>query len=111
MAICETLAGMEKAIRKAVHGAFRFRKGRSRKVGNATFKHPPPVLASLIRGLYRRVARKLRVDPSYVSRVARSERHSKAVESEIRRQLREIVKYLEKQRNKSRKQPARKKAH
>jgi len=53
--------------------------------GNAT----PYSLPSLFRGLYSRVARKLRIDPSYVSRVARGERESetiaKALEVEIRR--------------------------
>ena len=34
-------------------------------------------------GLYSRVARQLRVDRSYVSRVARGERHSEAVEQAI----------------------------
>jgi len=34
-------------------------------------------------GLYSRVARQLRVDRSYVSRVARGERHSDVVESAI----------------------------
>ena len=36
-------------------------------------KPAPTNLASLIRGLYGRVARQLKVDPSYVSRVARGE--------------------------------------
>jgi hypothetical protein len=46
-------------------------------------------LPSLFRGVYSRVARKLRIDPSYVSRVARGERNSadisKALEVELRR--------------------------
>jgi len=37
------------------------------------------ILPSLSRGLYKRVADKLGCDPSYVSRVARGERSSKAV--------------------------------
>ena len=53
--------------------------------GNAT----PYSLPSLFRGLYSRVARKLRIDPSYMSRVARGERESEAIaralEVEIRR--------------------------
>jgi len=77
---------------------------------NPTFKNPPPDLASLIRGLYGRVARKLGVDPSYVSRVARSERQSEAVDAELRRQLAEIVKYLKKRHNERRKKPARNEA-
>ena len=46
-------------------------------------------LPSLFRGLYARVAEKLGIDPSYVSRVARGERNSEeisqALEAEIRR--------------------------
>jgi hypothetical protein len=46
-------------------------------------------LPSLFRGLYSRVAEKLGIDPSYVSRVARGERNSEeishALEDEIRR--------------------------
>jgi len=57
----------------------------SSRDGNGT----PYSLPSLFRGLYSRVARKLRIDPSYVSRVARGERESetiaKALELEIRR--------------------------
>ena len=55
------------------------------------FDNPPPNLASLIRGLYRRVSQTLKVHPSYVSRVARGERRSEAVENEIRSELRKIV--------------------
>jgi hypothetical protein len=98
---------MRKTIRKAVGSAHRQQDGRSRKVANPTFKNPPHDLASLIRGLYGRVARKLEVDPSYVSRVARSERQSEAVEGELRRQLGEIVEYLRKRRHNARKKPAR----
>jgi hypothetical protein len=52
---------------------------------------PPTNLASLIRGLYGRVARKLKVDPSYVSRVARGERQSDAVEASLERELKRIM--------------------
>ena len=51
----------------------------------------PTNLASLIRGLYGRVARRLKVDPSYVSRVARGERRSDAVEASLERELRRIM--------------------
>jgi transcriptional regulator with XRE-family HTH domain len=40
-------------------------------------------LAALFRGLYSRVAKKLGVDPSYVSRVARGERHNAEVEQAL----------------------------
>jgi len=52
---------------------------------------PPTNLASLIRGLYGRVARQLEVDPSYVSRVARGERQSDAIEASLERELKRIM--------------------
>ena len=52
---------------------------------------PPTNLASLIRGLYGRVARQLKVDPSYVSRVARGERKSDAIELSLERELKRIM--------------------
>jgi hypothetical protein len=58
----------------------------------------PPNLASLIRGLYRRVAHQLELDPSYISRVARGERQSKIVESALRRELRKILGQIGKKR-------------
>lgn len=42
---------------------------------------------SLFRGLYARVARNLRVDVSYVSRIARGERNSKAAERVLAREF------------------------
>lgn len=51
----------------------------------------PYNLASLIRGLYGRVARQLKVDPSYVSRVARGERRSDEIETSLERELRRIM--------------------
>ena len=42
------------------------------------------------RGLYARVARRLGVDRSYVSRVARGERRSKRVEEALRVELKRI---------------------
>ena len=55
---------------------------------------PPLNLASQLRGLYARVARKLRVDPSYVSRVARGQRQSARIEKALRRELRSILQLL-----------------
>ena len=63
-----------------------------------TSRPPPGDLASLVRGLYRRVADRLGVDPSYVSRVARSERRSKVIEDAMRREVRKIVERVIKQR-------------
>src|ERR1022692_2425354 len=44
----------------------------------------------LYRGIYVRIARELGVDPSYVSRVARGDRHSKQIESALRQELENI---------------------
>jgi transcriptional regulator with XRE-family HTH domain len=46
----------------------------------------------LYRGLYSRVARKLGVDRSYVSRVARGERKSPEIEAALQAELRRIEK-------------------
>jgi hypothetical protein len=54
-------------------------------------KAAPTNLASLIRGLYGRVARQLKVDPSYVSRVARGERQSDLIEVSLERELKRIM--------------------
>ena len=54
-------------------------------------KPAPTNLASLIRGLYGRVAKQLKVDPSYVSRVARGERQSDEIEKSLERELRRIM--------------------
>jgi hypothetical protein len=48
---------------------------------------PPLGVASLFRGLYNRVARDLGVNPSYVSRVARGERRSEAVQTALNREV------------------------
>jgi hypothetical protein len=57
----------------------------------SAYKSTPTNLASLIRGLYGRVARQLKVDPSYVSRVARGERQSDAIEESLERELKRIM--------------------
>lgn len=74
---------------------------RKRLAKSRTRKHPPIAgapndLSSHIRGLYKRVASQFGVDPSYVSRVARNERHSKKVEEGLRRELQRILKKFEK---------------
>jgi hypothetical protein len=61
--------------------------GRAKSIQKPT----PTNLASLIRGLYGRVARQLKVDPSYVSRVARGERQSDVIEGSLERELRRIM--------------------
>lgn len=53
--------------------------------------HPPLGVASLFRGLYNRVARELGVNPSYVSRVARGERRSDALQAALNREVNTIL--------------------
>jgi hypothetical protein len=67
--------------------------------GKANRGGAPTNLASLIRGLYGRVARQLKVDPSYVSRVARGERRSDAIEISLERELRRIMALVKTSRN------------
>lgn len=50
-----------------------------------------PALPSLFRGAYQRVARRLGVDPSYVSRVARQERRSAAVSAALKKEVARIL--------------------
>src|SRR6266478_9515774 len=66
------------------------------KINSSTI---PYNLASLIRGLYGRVARQLRVDPSYVSRVARGERQSDDIEASLERELKRIMALMKTGRN------------
>jgi len=47
--------------------------------------------ASMIRGLYGRVARNVNVDPSYVSRVARGERRSDRIQASLERELKKLM--------------------
>src|SRR5271169_3743154 len=54
-----------------------------------------PVL-SIFRGLYQRVAAKLGVDPSFVSRVARGERRSPAVLAALREEMSVFREHLNK---------------
>jgi hypothetical protein len=56
----------------------------------------PKNLASVFRGLYVRVASRVGVDPSYVSRVARGERKSEEVEAILEQETRKIISQLSK---------------
>jgi hypothetical protein len=69
----------------------------SRDISNANTI--PYNLASLIRGLYGRVAKQLKVDPSYVSRVARGERQSDDIEASLERELKRIMAMMKTSRN------------
>src|SRR6266849_6864956 len=59
---------------------------------NPDSRIPPP--QTLYRGLYVRVAKRLGVDPSYVSRVARGERYSRQVENALHHEIEEIGRSL-----------------
>jgi hypothetical protein len=63
----------------------------------ATIDLQPKNLASIFRGLYVRVASRIGVDPSYVSRVARGERKSQAVEAALERETHKIIGQIAKQ--------------
>lgn len=52
--------------------------------------HPESSPQELYRGLYVRIARKLGVDPSYVSRVARGDRRSLQIENALHQELERI---------------------
>jgi transcriptional regulator with XRE-family HTH domain len=54
---------------------------------------------SLFRGIYNRVAKRLGVDPSYVSRVARGERKSAIVEKALAEEVRVIRDHLNNHQN------------
>jgi hypothetical protein len=69
----------------------------------------PKNIASLIRGLYGRVARQLKVDPSYVSRVARQERRSATIEASLKRELGRIIAMVKANRGRAGRRNARKK--
>lgn len=69
----------------------------SQPARSATFEQIPRDLASVVRGIYSRVARRLHVHPSYVSRVARGERRSNAVEAGLRSELNRIVHHVNQQ--------------
>ena len=56
-----------------------------------SFSAPPLHFASVFRGFYGRVARKLDLDPSYVSRVARGERQSETIEAALEREMNRIM--------------------
>jgi transcriptional regulator with XRE-family HTH domain len=60
----------------------------------STIQGPAIPPQTLYRGLYIRIARRLKIDPSYVSRVARGERHSRAVEQALRYEIDQINKKL-----------------
>jgi hypothetical protein len=48
-----------------------------------------------LRGLYARIALRFGVDPSYVSRVARGERKSEAIEAALRKEMEKILRTME----------------
>jgi len=60
---------------------------RDKSNGITQFTH----MAALYRGIYSRVADRLGVDPSYVSRVARGERQSETVRAALDSELAQIA--------------------
>lgn len=66
-------------------------------MGRDNSNHSTPVLHlnSLFRGMYNRIARKLRVDPSYVSRVARGERKSDEVQAALDREIKKLLRHAD----------------
>ena len=52
---------------------------------------PPLAALSVFRGIYKRVAVQLDIDPSYVSRVARGERHAPFVSEALRKEIRRVL--------------------
>ena len=89
--------------RKTPGSSIRKRGSKASQRKNVKFEVAPNDLASLIRGLYHRVALQLDVDPSYVSRVARRERRSRKIEGALRSELTRIVEYVNKRRGARRK--------
>ena len=51
-------------------------------------------LPSLYRGIYNRVARKMGCDPSYVSRVARGQRSSRAIARALQVEIEHVMKLV-----------------
>jgi hypothetical protein len=88
---------VKKLIRNVKGSSIWRRQVVSHSTGNAAFTRAPENLTSLVRGLYGRVARRLRLDPSFVSRAARGERESKLVEDGLEHELRKIMKFVNKQ--------------
>jgi hypothetical protein len=93
-----TGAPMPRISRGERRSSNRDRQSKSGTENNVAITHAPNDLVSLVRGLYGRVASQLGVDPSYVSRVARMERRSEAVEGALRRELKKIVENISKRR-------------
>jgi hypothetical protein len=63
-------------------------------MAKGNMKSRPTYLASVFRGIYARIASRLDVDPSYVSRVAGGERQSEEIEAALNREARRIMKTL-----------------
>jgi hypothetical protein len=61
------------------------------------FIRAPDDLSLHVKGLYKRVARHLGLDPSYISQVARGEYQSEVVEARLRDDLATLVERVNKQ--------------
>jgi hypothetical protein len=71
------------------------RRTSSSKTTKGNLALVPPDLTSLLKGLYGTVANQLDLDPLYVRRVARGEDHSELIENALSRELKAIVKRIE----------------
>jgi hypothetical protein len=100
---------MAKIIRNAPSVSDRKRRSKPSQGKNVKVAFAPKDLASRIRGIYRRVALQLDVDPSYVSRVARSERKSRAIAAALERELWKILSNITKRRGNTARKATRKK--
>jgi hypothetical protein len=69
----------------------KFKDKTPKPMTKATIELQAKNLASIFRGLYVRVASRLDVDPSYVSRVARGERKSEVVEAALELETQKII--------------------
>jgi hypothetical protein len=58
------------------------------------FPNRIPRMVCLSRGLYARVARRMKCDVSYVSRIARGERRSEKIEGALGREFRVVLRKL-----------------
>jgi hypothetical protein len=68
--------------------------GRFMRSANSKRGPAPHNLASAFRGTYARVANRLHVDASYVSRVARGQRKSKKIETALEEEMWSVLKEL-----------------
>ena len=77
-------------------------KGAGVELLNTANNKDIPQMVAFGRGLYARVARKIKCDPSYVSRVARGERHSVRIGKALNAEVMTVLARIAKQRRRRR---------